>query len=375
MTGDTDAPEPAQQPGNFRTIVHVDMDAFFTSVEVKDHPELRGKPVVVGADPQGGHGRGVVSAASYEARKFGVKSAQPVSTAYKLCPEAIFMPHRFSRYKEVSDEVMEVLAGFSDKLLRMSIDEAVLDCSDSGEKFGTWRKLGNAIKKAVKDKTGLTCSLGIATGMTLAKMGSELMKPDGLTLIHPGKEESFLSPLPVEAIPGVGPRAKESLNRLGIRKINDLQRADPAVLSSALGKWAERIYELVHGTDRDEVVSTHERKSFGEERTYTNDLNSLAQVKNALDEIAEDLSARMSRQNIAGRTLTVKIRFADFHTITRSQTLPVPVRSAENLFEHAWALFQRNVAESKVVTEKIRLLGIQLSHLYAAKPGEQLWLF
>lgn len=370
MTEGTDAPVRS-----FRTIVHVDMDAFFTSVEVKDRPDLKGKPVVVGADPQGGHGRGVVSAASYEARKFGVKSAQPVSTAYKLCPEAIFMPHRFNRYKEVSDEVMEVLAGFSDRLLRMSIDEAVLDCSDNGEKFGTWRKLGKAIKKAVKEKTGLTCSLGIATGMTLAKMGSELTKPDGLTLIHPGKEEEFLAPLPVEAIPGVGPRAKESLNRIGIRKIADLQRSDLAVLSSALGKWAERIHELVHGVDRDEVVGAHERKSFGEERTYTSDLTALTQVKDALGEIADDLAQRMARKNISGRTLTVKIRFADFHTITRSQTLPVPVRSAENLFEHAWTLFQRNVPEGTVASEKIRLLGIQLSHLYAAKTGEQLWLF
>lgn len=359
----------------FRTIVHVDMDAFFTSVEVKDRPDLKGKPVVVGADPKGGQGRGVVSAASYEARKFGVRSAQPVSTAYKLCPEAIFMPHRIDRYREVSDEVMEVLATFSEKHLRMSIDEAVLDCSESGQIYETWKKLGLAIKKAVRDKTGLTCSLGIATGMTLAKMGSEVNKPDGLTLIHPGKEAEFLAPLNVETIPGIGPRAKESLHRLGIRKIADLQKATPEVLSQALGKWGARIYDLVRGMDNDEVVSTHERKSFGEERTYENDLDSLAQVEEALREIAEDLAGRMGRKNISGRTLTVKIRFSDFHTITRSQTLPVPVRSAANLVEQAWLIFQRNVTEETVKKEKIRLLGIQLSHLYMAKVGEQLWLF
>ncbi len=360
---------------NFRTIVHVDMDAFFTSVEVRDRPDLKGKPVVVGADPKGGHGRGVISAASYEARKFGVRSAQPVSTAYKLCPEAIFMPHRIDRYREVSDEVMEVLGGFSEKHLRMSIDEAVLDCSDSGEKYETWKKLGLAIKKAVRDKTGLTCTIGIATGMTLAKMGSELKKPDGLTLIHPGKEAEFLAPLAVETIPGIGPRAKESLHRLGIRKIMDLQNTEPEVLAQALGKWGARIYDLARGIDNDDVVSTHERKSFGEERTYETDLESMAQVEAALREIADDLAGRMTRKNISGRTLTVKIRFSDFHTITRSQTLPVPVRSAENLWEHAWAIFQRNVPVEKVKTEKIRLLGIQLSHLYLAKAGEQLWLF
>lgn len=351
------------------------MDAFFTSVEVKDRPDLKGKPVVVGADPKGGHGRGVVSAASYEARKFGVRSAQPVSTAYKLCPEAIFMPHRFNRYREVSDEVMEALAPFSEKHLRMSIDEAVLDCSESGVQYETWRKLGLAIKKAVHEKTGLTCSLGIATGMTLAKMGSEFRKPDGLTLIHPGKEAEFLAPLAVETIPGIGPRAKENLHRLGIRKIADLQKATPEVLAQALGKWGARIYDLVRGVDNDEVVSAHERKSFGEERTYETDLESMDQVEEALREIADDLSARMGRKNISGRTLTVKIRFADFHTITRSQTLPVPVRSAAGLFEHARSIFRKNVATEKVKEEKIRLLGIQLSHLYLAKPGEQLWLF
>jgi nucleotidyltransferase/DNA polymerase involved in DNA repair len=360
---------------DFRTIVHVDMDAFFTSVEIRDRPDLKGKPVVVGADPKGGHGRGVISAASYEARKFGVRSAQPVSTAYKLCPEAIFMPHRISRYREVSDEVMEVLSQFSEKYLRMSIDEAALDCSDSGERFETWKKLGLAIKLSVFEKTGLTCSIGIATGMTMAKMGSELQKPDGLTLIHPGKEAEFLAPLTVETIPGVGPRAKESLHRLGLRKIADLQAASLDTLVAALGKWGARIHNLARGIDNDEVAATHDRKSFGEERTYEADLDNLGAVEAALVDIAEDLSGRIGRKNISGRTLTLKIRFADFHTITRSQTLPVPVRSAASLKEHAWALFQKNVEASVVTTEKIRLLGIQLSHLYMAKPGEQLWLF
>jgi len=351
------------------------MDAFFTSVEVRDRPDLRGKPVVVGADPKGGHGRGVISAASYEARKFGVKSAQPVSTAYRLCPEAIFMPHRIDRYREVSDEVMDVLASFSDKYLRMSIDEAVLDCSENGEKFETWRKLGNAIKKSVRDKTRLTCTIGIATGMTLAKMGSEFKKPDGLTLIHPGKEMEFLAPLAVETIPGIGPKAKESLHRLGMRKIADLQVASADDLSRALGKWGARIYELARGIDRDEVVDSRDRKSFGEERTYETDLETLHAVDAALREIADDLSSRMARKNISGRTLTLKIRFSDFQTITRSHTLPVPVRSATSLYEHAFSLFNKNVAAEKVRDEKIRLLGIQLSHLFMAKSGEQLWLF
>lgn len=360
---------------SFRTIVHIDMDAFFTSVEVRDRPDLKGRPVIVGADPKGGHGRGVVSAVSYEARKFGVKSAQPVSTAYKLCPDGIFMPHRIVRYREVSDEVMEILNTFSERALRMSIDEAVLDCSESGIIHKSWKKLAMAIKHEIREKTGLTCSIGIATGMTLAKMGSEFQKPNGLTLIQPGKEIEFLAPMPVETIPGIGPRARESLHRLGIRKIADLQKADMEILSTALGKWGVRIYDLARGIDNDEVVSTHDRKSFGEERTYEIDLETLGQVEDALHDIADDLSHRLSRKNISGRTITVKIRAADFHTITRSQTLPVPIHSAANLFEHAWVIFNRNMTNEKIKQEKIRLLGIQLTQLYMAKTGEQLWLF
>lgn len=285
------------------------------------------------------------------------------------------MPHRIARYREVSDEVMEILNSFSDKALRMSIDEAVLDCSDSGTIYKSWKKLADAIKHEIREKTGLTCSIGIATGMTLAKMGSEFQKPNGLTMIQPGREIEFLAPMPVETIPGIGPRARENLHRLGFRKIVDLQKADMEILSAALGKWGTRIHDLVSGIDNDEVISTHDRKSFGEERTYQIDLETMEQVEKALLEIAEDLSQRLGRKNISGRTVTVKIRAADFHTITRSQTLPVPVHSGANLFEHAWAIFNRNSTPEKVKHEKIRLLGIQLTQLYMAKTGEQLWLF
>ncbi|GAB4430838.1 MAG: DNA polymerase IV [Turneriella sp.] len=359
----------------FRTIVHVDMDAFFTSVEVLDHPELRGKPVIVGADPKAGHLRGVVSAASYEARKAGVRSAQPVSTAYKLCPDAIFMPHRFERYRAVSDAVMEVLAEFSDRLLRMSIDEAVLDCSESGKAYGTWKNLGMAIKAAVRSKIGLTCTIGIAAGKTLAKMATEIKKPDGLTLVHPGREREFLAPLPVEAIPGVGPRARETLNRLGVRKISDLQSAQADQLGAKLGKWAQRLLAIANGIDDDEVETTHERKSFGEERTYQTDLATLAEIRAALTEIADDLARRLNSKNTSGRTIAIKVRFADFHTITRAQTIPVPARGSQALFETAWRLFSQNISEQNLAREKVRLLGIQLSNLYTARQGEQLWLF
>lgn len=360
---------------SFRTIVHVDMDAFFASVEILDHPHLRGKPVVVGADPKSGQSRGVVSAASYEARKFGIRAAQPIGTAYKLCPQAVFMPPRFERYREVSDAVMAILAQFSDRLVRLSIDEAVLDCSESGKTFGTWKKLGTAIKGAIRSQLALTCTIGIASGKTIAKMASELQKPDGLTLVPPGKEAEFLSVLPVEAIPGVGPRAKEALHRMGIRKIADLRIADPLALVAALGRWATRLCALASGIDSEPIETSYERKSFGEERTYDTDLATPEEVHSALHTLAEDLALRLEGGGISGRTITLKIRFADFFTITRSQTIPVPTRSVELIFETAWRLFCDNVSEERLRSEKIRLLGIQLSKLYTASPGEQLWLF
>lgn len=360
------------QPG-FRTIVHVDMDAFFASVEILDHPHLRGKPVVVGAAPQ--KGRGVVSAASYEARKFGVRAAQPVSTAYQFCPQAVFMPPRFARYREVSDAVMAILSEFSDRLVRLSIDEAVLDCSESGKKFGTWRKLGSAIKAAIRSKLELSCTIGMASGKTIAKMASETGKPDGLILVPPGKEAEFLSALPVEAIPGVGPRAKEALHRMGLRQIADLRSASPFTLIAALGRWAARLHDLANGIDTEPIDTSHERKSFGEERTYDTDLALRDDVHSALSALAEDLALRLESGGVSGRTITLKIRFADFLTITRSQTIPVPTRSVELLLATAWRLFCDNVSEERLQTEKIRLLGIQLSKLYTASPGEQLWLF
>ncbi|HRP68527.1 MAG TPA: DNA polymerase IV [Turneriella sp.] len=276
----------------FRTIVHVDMDAFFASAEILDHPELKNKPVVVGADPLGrqyngkqameiqsnsegiARTRGVVCAASYEARRFGVKSAQPVKKAYQLCPHAIFLPPRFERYSELSDMMVAALGVFSDTVLRLSIDEAVLDCTELGSRFGTWRTLAEGIKKEVAQATGLTCTVGIATGRTLAKMASEINKPDGLCLIRPGKEKEFLAPLKVESIPGVGPRAKETLNRIGIRTVEDLQKIDIHTLVALLGKWGARIFEIAQGIDNESVVGVRERKSFGEECTYEKDLSS-----------------------------------------------------------------------------------------------------
>lgn len=359
----------------FRTIVHVDMDAFFTSVELLDHPELRGKPIVVGLDPRTNGGRGVISAASYEARKYGVRSAQAAGKALQLCPDLIFLPHRYPRYLALSAAAMEILSQFSDRLLRTSIDEAALDCSLTGKPFRTWRNLGAAIKQAVFKGTGLTCSVGIADGPTLAKIASEFHKPDGLTLLLPRNGRDFLAPLPVEAIPGVGPRAKDALNRLGIRRIADLQTAELSAVTEAVGKWAQRLQAIARGIDDEQIVTGQDRRSIGEERTFESNFDNRADAEMALHRIADELAGRMQHAGVSGRTVTLKLRFADFHTITRSQTIPVPVRSSEALFETALRLFRQNVSEAKINQEKIRLLGIQMSNLYTAAPGEQLWLF
>lgn len=359
----------------FRSIVHVDMDAFFASVEELDHPELRGQPIVVGADPRAGRVRSVVSSANYVARRYGVRAAQPVTMAWRLCPNAVFLPPRFARYSEVSDAVMEVLSGFSERTVRLSIDEAVLDCSNAGKKFGTWKSLGRAIKDAIKKEIGLSCTIGIATGKTLAKMACELHKPDGLTLVPPGQEKAFLAPLPVEAIPGVGPRAREILQRIGIHKIADLQQANLDLLVAHLGKPALELWQLACGIDNSEVIAHFERKSYGEECTYDKDLSQPEEVAQALKDLAEQLEYRLAEDNVSGRTVTLKVRFADFRTITRAQTVPVPIRTAPFLEEAAWRIFRLHVSGSQLREDRIRLLGIQLSNLYRMRKGEQLWLF
>ncbi len=347
------------------------MDAFYAAVEQMDHPELRGKPVVVGADPKGGRGRGVVSTASYEARKYGIRSAMPVSTAYRLCPQAVFVPPHFQRYSELSDIVMECLAEFSPLVEAVSIDEAFLDLTGTEGLFGSPEEIGRKIKARIKERTGLTASAGIAGVKSVAKVASDLHKPDGLTIVPPGKDREFLAPLPIEKIWGVGAKTAERLRKLGYAKIGDVAKAPREEMERLFGKWGAHIHAIANAEDERGVAPGWQRKSISEETTFSEDSTDNEFLKDVLAQIAEDLSQKMIKEGIRGRTLQMKIRLTGFETHTRSRTVSVPVQDSRTLRDFAWqelAAFDRG-------GKGVRLIGIGVSELIREEEPQQLDLF
>ncbi len=353
-----------------RYVVHVDMDAFFAAVEQLDHPQYRGKPVVVGADPQGGRGRGVVATASYEARQFGIHSAMPISKAYRLCPQAIFVRGRHERYREVSQNVMKILRQFTRVIQQISIDEAFLDVTDTVRDYSHPLELGKAIKHAIRQGVGLTASLGIAANKFVAKIASDLEKPDGLTFCPPGQEKAFLAPLPIRRLWGVGEKTAQKLHRLGFQTIADIAETQPKQLVEMLGSWGLHLWKLANGIDNRPVGERGLRKSISEETTFHQDVEDAEVVEVTLFRIADRLSRNMRRKGLKGRTITLKIRFEDFETHTRSQTLSDYVNDAESLRTIAVQLFRRERRRQK----KVRLVGIGVSNLNTLG-GEQLNLF
>ena len=369
MTSRSASPEQNSPP---RTIVHMDMDAFYAAVEELDHPEYRGKPLIIGADPKNGQGRGVVSTANYVARKFGVHSAQPVSVAYRLCPQGIFIPPRFSRYSEVSRAVMQVLESFSPLVEQVSIDEAFLDCSGTERLFGPPRELGQAIKDRIREAVGLTASVGIAPNKYIAKVASDLEKPDGLTICPPGQAAEFLGRLPVERLWGAGKKTVAKLKALGFWNIGDLARANPEQLARTLGKQGEHFWRLANGLDDRPVVRGWRRKSISEETTFEKDVDDDALLEQTLLRIAETLTRNLRREAARGRTVTLKIRLRGFETHTRSKTLPGPIDETVTIREWALNMFR----EFDRAGKPVRLIGIGISNLVFAdedqtntKPG------
>lgn len=354
-----------------KRILHVDMDAFYASIEQLDNPEYRGKPVVVGALPDEGNARGVVSAASYEARKFGVHSAMPISRAYKACPKAIFVIPRMARYAEISEEIMKVFERYSPLVEQISIDEAFLDCSGTDHLFGDDESLGKKIKADVKSTTGLTASIGIAGNKSVAKIASDLEKPDGLTICPRGKEKEFLADLNLSRLWGAGKKTIEKLNEKGYFFIRDIQNSSLEVLQRSLGKHGVKLYELANGIDRRAVSNYRERKSISEERTYLEDTGDIKELEKTLFRISERLSHSMRVKGLRGKTITLKIRFSDFETFTRSQTLSNYFNDTNTMRQYAWQAFKTFNSQKKV-----RLIGISMSNLdnQIAEP-EQLELF
>ncbi|MCA9735012.1 MAG: DNA polymerase IV [Deferribacteres bacterium] len=353
-----------------RVIMHLDMDAFFAAIEQLDNPEYRGKPVVVGADPQGGKGRGVVSTASYEARTYGIHSALPISQAYRLCPHAIFVRGRIQRYVELSRKIIEIIKNYSPVVEQISIDEAFVDISGSLRLLGSAKEIAVKLKADILQQTGLKASVGIAPNKFIAKIASDLEKPDGLTICEQGHEKAFLAPLPIRKLWGVGARTEERLQKLGIHTIGDIAAFDVKKLTEKLGVWGFGLWKLANGIDNRKIGTQHKRKSISEERTFNEDVADYTTVEKTLFKIADELSRTMRRKALKGRTITLKLRLEGFDTFTRSKKLTDYVQDADSLRAVVVGMFR----QFPINERKVRLVGIAVSQLNTLG-GEQLPLF
>lgn len=347
-------------------ILHLDMDAFYASVEQLDHPWLRGRCVIVG----GSSGRGVVSAASYEARRFGVRSAMPMFQARRLCPHAAFVPPRMQRYQQLSREVLAVLRDFSPRVEPVSIDEAFMDLAGTESLQGPPAALALVLKTRIRDILQLTCSVGVAPNRFLAKIASDFNKPDGLTVIEPEQVHDFIERLPIAKVPGVGPKAQTKLSELGIRCLSDIRRFPLALLESAFGSFGARLLELSHGIDPTPVTPDSPCKSVSSECTLEQDTRETGALARCLLDQAEDVAAALRREGVRARTVVLKIKHADFRLSTRRTTFAPPTQSARELYGQALRLL-----EGYRLTQKVRLIGLGATGLVPAGVPQQQALF
>jgi len=338
-----------------RIILHLDMDSFYASVEMQDRPELRGKPVVIGADPKQGKGRGVVATCSYEARTFGIRSAMPISQAFVLCPHAVFLPPDFPRYVKASADVMAILKSHGFPLQQVSIDEAFLDVSRLGT-FPAATDLAVRIKDTILMHLGLTCSIGLAPTKVVAKIASDVHKPGGLTVVEPENLFSFLAPMPVRKIPGIGKKSEAVLFEMGIRTIRDLAAYDIQVLIARFGRTAIALQEVAAGIDRSEVEEREGVKSVSRETTFTDDTDDEQLIAATMDALAEEVCRNLSDESLHCRTVTVKVRYQGFVTKTKARTLPHYTGDPATVRTCVHSLL-RDIFDGR----KIRLLGIRLS--------------
>ena len=342
-----------------RIILHVDLDSFFPSVEVREHPELRDLPVVVGADPKEGRGRGVVSSASYEARKYGVRSAMPISRAWKLCPHCIYLRTHFDLYVKASNSIMKILRSHADRFEQAGIDEAYLDISDQVKDFAKAEEFAKRLMEEILNKEDLTCSIGVAPNKMVAKIASDYRKPYGLTAVKEEDVLEFLFPLKVRALPGVGPKTERRLKELKIETIRDLAAANLEMLTRLFGVWGFRLHEFAHGIDYGEVREERETKSVGREVTFEKDADDEDLILDALDELAEDVHEEVIGSALQFKTITVKVRYQHFDTHTRAKSLLFPTNDLGILKNNA----KRLIAPFLRNRRKVRLIGIRVSNL------------
>jgi DNA polymerase-4 len=338
-----------------RKIIHIDMDAFFASVEQLDNPAIKGKPVAVGGSGE----RSVVAAASYEARRFGVRSAMPSVIAKRLCPDLIFVKHNFERYNEVSASIFEIFREYTDIIEPLSIDEAFLDVTNDKKKIGSATVIAKRIRSEIKHRTGLTASAGISVNKFLAKIASDINKPDGLFLIRPEEAEKFIEELPVEKFYGIGKVTALKMHKLGIHKGSDLKTWDMVSLIRNFGKAGLFFFDIARGIDERQVEPDQERKSVGTELTYEKDLTTRFEIIAELYKLEKELMDRLEHANATGRTITLKVKFSDFRQITRSKTLQNYISDFPTLHKEVSALRK----SLKLEGVGIRLLGVSISNM------------
>ncbi len=339
-----------------RKIIHIDMDAFFAAVEQRDNPELRGKPVIVGGRPDS---RGVVSTCSYEARKFGVHSAMAASLAYRLCPQCIFIYPNFEAYKEASEKVMEILNKYTERVEQVSIDEAYMDVTYNKKNIPSATEIARLVRRDIWEATALTASAGVSYNKFLAKVASDYRKPDGLTVVTPDKAVEFLAALPIRKFHGIGSSTEEKMKAYGIRTGRDLQSMSLEKLSQLFGKHGAYYYSISRGMDdRDVKTERDPRKSLGKERTFSEDIGDMGQMMEILASIAGRISEKLHEKRLRAKTVTLKVRYANFQSITRAKTLSRPIDSKEEIMQPIPELLSQTEAGQR----KVRLLGISTSN-------------
>jgi DNA polymerase IV (DinB-like DNA polymerase) len=335
----------------------MDMDHFFTAIEQREHPEYAGNPVVVGADPKEGKGRGVVSTSNYEARKAGIRSGMPISRAWKLCPEAIYLMPNFPLYIKVSKEIMEIARRYADRFEQWGLDEAFLDVSTRVKDYVEAEVYAKQLKREVKEKERLTCSIGVGSNKLIAKVASDYQKPDGLTLVKQSDAEDFLAPLPVRRLLWVGRKTEAKLKKMGVNTIGDLARYDPTVLVDTFGVMGAQMHLMARGIDRSDVETRTEVKSISHETTFEKDIDDAEAVLEALGVLAADVTKEVRTQKLFFKTVTVKVRYENFETHTSSKTLPFITNRQIDLLKTARHLLKDYLKRNR----KIRLIGVRVS--------------
>ena len=347
-----------------RRILHADMDCFYAAVHMRDDPSLVGKPVVVGGNPSG---RGVVAAANYEARKYGIHSAMPAAEARRRCAETIFIRPEFNRYREESQAIFDIYRAYTPLIQTLSLDEAFLDVSGHLDRFGSATAIAEDIRRRVREERRLTVSIGVGPNKLVAKIASDQDKPDGLTVVRPSQAAAFLAPLPVRRLHGVGPATEKTLHALGLKTIADLRDAPLDLLAARFGRWARSMQQRAWGLDDRPVHTGHVRKSLSTERTFESNIGDAGEIDALLTSMADEVSRGLARRELAASTITVKVRYPDFTTPTRSHTLPTPTADSATIAAVAHELVRRTEASAR----SVRLLGVGASNLVPAELGQR----